>query len=132
MLWPKAAVPAIIAFELLDPSEARQMAAILGILIVYLVFQTILLAVGVGVGLALHWCVPGLTVDMGVLVGVLSALASAYFLAKMMRAKYIDTIGEQFLADLEDEDEDDSLPDMRLVLSPTSKNRRQRSKKKMT
>jgi len=106
------------------------MAAILGILIVYLVLQTILLAVGVGVGFALHWCVPGLTVDMGVLVGMLSAFASAYFLAKMMRAKYIDTIGEQFLAN--QEDEDDSLPDMRLVLSPASKKRQQRSKKKMT
>ena len=105
------------------------MAAILGILIVYLVLQTILLAVGVGVGLALHWCISGLTIDMGVLVGVLSTIASAYFLAKMMRAKYVDTIGE-FLADQEDDDEDDSLPDVRLVLSPESKNRRQRSKKK--
>ena len=102
------------------------MAAILGILIVYLVFQTILLVVGVGVGLALHWCVPGLTVDMGVLVGVLSALASAYFLAKMMRAKYVDTIGE-FLADQEDDDEEP--PELSITIPPQTKRRRRQTKR---
>ena len=104
------------------------MAAILGILIVYLVLQTILLAVGVGIGLALHWCVPGLTIDMGVLVGMLSTIASAYFLAKMTRAKYVDMI-EEFLADQEDDDEDEEPPELSITIPPQTKRRRRQSKR---
>lgn len=104
------------------------MPEIVGTLIVYLVLQTILLAVGVGVGLALHWCVPGLTVDMGVLVGVLSTIASAYFLARMTRARYLDMI-EDSLADQEDEEQDEDLSELSFAFRPPAKRRPRKSKR---
>ena len=65
---------------------------------------------------------------MGVLVGVLSTIASAYFLAKMMRAKYVDMIGE-FLDDQEDDDEDEEPPELSITIPPQTKRRRRQSKR---
>jgi hypothetical protein len=102
------------------------MAAILGILIFYLVLQALLLTVGVSIGLAVHWCVPGLTIDTGVLVGVLSTIACAYFLVQLIRAKDVGML-EELLADQEDDDQDEEPPELSVTVPPQTKRRRRQS-----
>jgi hypothetical protein len=105
------------------------MIEIIAIFIVYLILQAILLAVGVGIGLLLHWCVPSLTTDMAVLVGVLSAITSAYFIGLMMRAKYVDII-EEFLAERDDYDvEDEEPPELTIAVPSQGKRQGRKSKR---
>lgn len=103
-------------------------------LIVYLIAQVILLTVAVCVGFVLHWCVPGLDIGMAILISMLSSIACAYLFVKAMKARDIGLLEEFFReqaeGDVDDEDEGDSSPDVRLTLAPSSKRRRSRSKKK--
>jgi hypothetical protein len=103
------------------------MAAIIGLAVLCLVIQVLLLAVAAVIGFGLCWCIPDMNIGNGILIGLISSIASIYFTVQLVKLGYIGAL-EDALNDQDDKNEDD--PDVRLVLSPASKNRRQRSKKK--
>jgi hypothetical protein len=103
------------------------MAAILAILILYFFLQLLLLAVAVVIGFGLHWCFPVVDIGTGILLGMLSSIASAYFLMQLMRAAAEDGVD---LFDDTDEDEESGQPEVRLPLPPGFTRRRRRRSKK--
>ena len=59
------------------------MRALLGLLLVYLLVKTVLIAVGIGIGFLLHWLVPSIDVGMGALIGVVATAFSIYLFARV-------------------------------------------------
>ncbi|MFN8492417.1 MAG: hypothetical protein U0350_32750 [Caldilineaceae bacterium] len=55
-------------------------------LFMYLLIKGLLLAVGIGVGLLLHWLMPAIELGMGVLIGVVTTGISVYFFTRLMVA----------------------------------------------
>jgi hypothetical protein len=104
------------------------MAAILGLMFLYVVFQAMLLGVSVAIGFLLQWFIPNMSIGAGVLVGMLSTVASAHFFMQIMRFASTHVIEKIDSGDL-DEDEDEAMPELHMALPPLMKRRRRRSKR---
>jgi hypothetical protein len=126
----------------------KTMAAIFGIALVYLFLQVLLLGFAVAIGFLLRCCFSDVSMGQGVLIGMLSTIASAYILMQFARAAsavgwnngYVDEDDD----DCDDEDgdfddgnddddddgPDDTLPDTRNSLPLTPQERRQRAGKR--
>lgn len=103
------------------------MATILGLLIFYFAIQLLLLVVSVVIGVGLHWCFPAMNIGIGILIGLLSSIASAYGILKLMRAASED--GVDLFGDT-DEDQEEAESEVCLTLPPVTKPRRRRRSKK--
>jgi hypothetical protein len=103
------------------------MAAILGMLVLNLLLQLLLLAVAAVIGFVLHWCFPAMNIGTGILIGMLSSIASAYFLAQLMRIASESGVD---LFDEADENDEDEQPEICFALPPIAKPRRRRRSKK--
>jgi hypothetical protein len=109
-------------------SNVKQvMAAILGLLIFYLGIQLLLLAVSLVIGVGLHWCFPAMNIGTGILIGLLSSIASAYCVLKVMRAASDD--GVDLFGDTGEEQEEEES-EACLALPPETKRRQRRRSKK--
>jgi hypothetical protein len=99
--------------------------------IVYLIVQTILLAVAVGIAFVLHGCIPGLDIGMALLVSTLSSIACAYLMTRAFHERHMglleDLIKSQADGDVDDDDDTPSA-EMHLAVGPSSKKRRRPSK----
>jgi hypothetical protein len=123
------------------------MTAILGITLVYLFLQVLLLGFAIAIGLLLRCCFSDMSIGQGVLIGMLSTIASAYILAQFVRTAtavswndgYVDDEDDDFDGgdddfdggdDDDDDSPDDTLPDTRTALPLTPQERRQRAGKR--
>lgn len=102
------------------------MAAILGIIVLYFVLQLLLLTVAAAIGFSLHWCLPEVNIGTGILVGLLSSIATAYFLVQVMRIGFMKELSR----DMDDwDEEDEEPPELSITVPPPTKRRRRQSKK---
>lgn len=62
------------------------------LLLVFLLLLVLLGGVGIGIGFLLHWLIPDIGVDIGTLIGVVTAGWAIFFYARMMSA--VSTIRE--------------------------------------
>ncbi len=53
---------------------------LLGIVLIYLLFEVLLVGVGLTIGFVLHWLVPPIDIGMGTLIGIVSTALVIYFL----------------------------------------------------
>jgi hypothetical protein len=121
---------------------SKTMAAVFGITLVYLFLQVLLLGFAIAIGLLLRCCFSDMSMGHGILIGMLSTIASAYILmqfakarAYAMDAEYLDEEDdedddEDDDGDDDDEGPDDTLPDTRNALPLTPQERRQRGGKR--
>jgi len=77
---------------------------LLGLLIIYLLLTSVLLALSVGIGLLLHWILPRLDIGIGVLIGIATTAVSIHFFTKLLAAVSTETDeGENGAADSDQE-----------------------------
>jgi hypothetical protein len=97
-------------------------------LAVVAVVETILLAMGVGIGFVLHWTIPDLGISVAILVGAISAIASGHLLVSLIQ---LPPWLSPYSADLEssDDDEDDDFEDIE-VRAARSRSRTQRGRRR--
>jgi hypothetical protein len=105
------------------------MSAILGLTFLYVVVQTLLLAVAVAIGFLLKWLIPDLSIGIGILVGMLSTVASAYLFVQLLRLSHQMPQGEWNLDDQDEEEEDDVAPELHVTLPSLGRGRRRRRKR---
>jgi hypothetical protein len=122
--------------------SSKTMIAILGITLVYLFLQVLLLGFAVAIGLLLRCCFSDLSIGHGLLIGMLSTIASAYLLAQFARTASIADFDGGYVDDEDDDEDDDddgdydddgpndTLPDTRTALPLTPQERRQRAGKR--
>ena len=55
------------------------MKALFGMLFLYLLFNTLLIALGIGIGFLLHWILPAVEIGMSILIGVVASGISLHF-----------------------------------------------------
>lgn len=80
--------------------------AMFGSFVIVVILTTLLLAVGIGIGLLLHWLLPGIDLGTGTLTGIITLSISVFFYSKF--ASFITTSG---MDDFEEEiDEEDQQP----------------------
>ena len=56
----------------------------LGALLIFLIVELFLIALGIGVGFLLHWVIPGVEAGTGILIGVVATAFSIQFFARLM------------------------------------------------
>jgi hypothetical protein len=105
------------------------MAAILALILLYVVVQVLLLAVSVGIGFILQWFIPDLGIGTGILIGLVSTVASAHCLVQLIRFASAHAMEEIEPTDLDD-DEDEAMPVLHVALPPLMKRRRRHSKRR--
>lgn len=91
------------------------MTGLLGLLAIYLLINSLLVGLGVGVGYLLRW-VCGIDLGIGILIGIISASISIYFLGRIPS-----------IPDKEDSGEEDETPIR--IYSFDSGRRKQRKRK---
>lgn len=104
------------------------MAAFIGLFLVFVLIQTVFLAVSVGIGFLLRWLIPGVDLGAGVLAGLISTIAICYFFLQALKlTSLIPTLGRPGEDDEDDEDcdedddedeEDESPPARKRHFSP--------------
>ncbi len=55
------------------------MKSFLGLLFFYLLFNVLLIALGIGIGFFLHWILPAVEIGMSILIGVVASGISLHF-----------------------------------------------------
>ena len=96
-------------------------------MVLYFVLQILLLTVAVAIGFGLHWCIPDLNIGLGILAGILSSIATAYFVVQLMRIGYIRDV-EMDLDDQNEDCEDEITPDLHISAPPVKQRRRRRKR----
>ena len=99
------------------------MAAILGLMLLYVVLQALLLGVSVAIGFLLQWLIPDLSIGIGILVGLLSTIASGHCFVRLIRFASTHMLDEIDSSE-PDDDEDEATPAMHIALPPLMKRRR--------
>ena len=59
------------------------MKSFLGLLFFYLLFNVLLIALGIGIGFLLHWILPAVEIGMGIMIGVFVSGISIHFWIRM-------------------------------------------------
>jgi len=100
------------------------MSAIIGLLVVYLVAQMVLLGIAIAEGFLLHWLIPAVDLNTGILVGTAFSIASFYLFVTFLRfAADLPTEGE---ADEEGEEGEEEPPGVWVALPPLGRRGRRR------
>ena len=55
------------------------MKSLFGMLFLYLLFNALLIALGIGIGFFLHWILPAVEIGMSILIGVVASGISLHF-----------------------------------------------------
>ncbi len=55
------------------------MKSLFGMLFLYLLFNVLLIALGIGIGFFLHWILPAVEIGMSILIGVVASGFSLHF-----------------------------------------------------
>jgi len=71
------------------------MKALFGMLFLYLLFNVLLIALGIGIGFLLHWILPAVEIGMGIMIGVFVSGISIHFWIRMY--SYLDDYAEEEL-----------------------------------
>ena len=99
------------------------------LIVAFVVIQSLLLAVSVGIGFLLHWLIPGLEIGPGIVAGVIATIATTYFLCHVVgmtiKSKFVELSRESDENDdEEDEEEEDIEKDEEEVDVPAPRKRR--------
>ncbi|MFL5800309.1 MAG: hypothetical protein ACJ8CR_00915 [Roseiflexaceae bacterium] len=94
---------------------------LLGLLVIYGVIKLLLLALGFGIGLLLHWLVPSIDLGIGVLIGVVATGFSVQFFGRITSLPLPD-----FGQDIEQEPELEPPPTIVYVDPPSSRRKGRR------
>ena len=100
------------------------------LILLYAVVQAVLLGIAVGIGFLLHWIVPDVNIGMGILVGLISTIASAYLFSQMMKSRLSLDEYIAFDQNEEDDDADDALPELHFVTKERPARRKRPSKRR--
>ena len=92
------------------------MKALFGMLFLYLLFNVLLIALGIGIGLFLHWILPAVEIGMSILIGVIASGISMHFGIRL----------NNFLADYAEEAL--FMEEMSEITPPRQKHQRRKSK----
>jgi len=90
----------------------------LGLLFFYLLFNVLLIALGIGIGFLLHWILPAVEIGMGIMIGVFVSGISLHFWIRMYT--YLEDYAQEelFIDELSD------------ITPPPPRRKRQRRKSK--
>jgi len=113
------------------------MAAVLVLILVFVVIQIPILGAGVSIGLLLHWWIPSMSIGTGILAGTISAATAMHVLLRVLMPLGLlpswDSIRpiDEEEEDAEDDDESDwSEPMVSRRPSKPSTSRRSRRKRR--
>ena len=90
----------------------------LGLLFFYLLFNVLLIALGIGIGFLLHWILPAVEIGMGIMIGVFVSGISLHFWIRMYTYPEDYAQEELFIEELSD------------ITPPPPRRKRQRRKSK--
>ena len=94
------------------------MKSFLGLLFFYLLFNVLLIALGIGIGFLLHWILPAVEIGMSILIGVVASGISLHFGIRL----------NSFLGDYVEEEL--FLEELSEITPPPPRQKRQRKKSK--
>ena len=92
------------------------MKSFLSLLFFYLLFNVLLIALGIGIGFLLHWILPAVEIGMGIMIGVFVSGISIHFWIRMYI--YLEDYAEEALF----------AEEMSEITPPRQKHQRQKSK----
>ncbi len=96
------------------------MKAILGLLVVFILINLGLIAVGVGIGSLLHWMVPSIDRGTSILIAVVATGFSIHYFIRLLKfSEYLD---------LPRSEEDDELPPIWVYPASTRSARKRKRK----
>jgi len=112
------------------------MAAVLVLILVFVVIQIPILGAAVGIGLLLHWWIPSMSIGTGILAGTISAATAMHVLLRVLMPLGLlpswDSIRpiDEEEEDAEDDESDWSEPMVSRRPSKPSTSRRSRRKRR--
>ena len=94
------------------------MKSLFGMLFLYLLFNVLLIALGIGIGFFLHWILPAVEIGMSILIGVVASGISLHFGIRLFA--YLGDYTEEALF----------IEEMSEITPPPPRQKRQRRKSK--
>ena len=94
------------------------MKSLFGMLFLYLLFNVLLIALGIGIGFLLHWILPAVEIGMGIMIGVFVSGISIHFWIRMYI--YLEDYAQEELF----------IEELSEITPPPPRQKRQRKKSK--